>query len=117
MGRYKSDIQDSMLKQMEKVNRRSDRKSEDISLEAQLKRQAAYDKMSDEQKRAAVPYSDWYRELEKFMVDKRKVTTNRIFRSIGTKYSPDLHKFHETGASFPSIVPFIKEKSNYLGNL
>lgn len=117
MGRYKSDIQDSMLKQMEKVNRRSDRKNEDISLEAQLRREEAFNRMTDEQKRAAVPYSDWYRKLEEYMVDRKKVTTNRIFKSIGTKYSLNLRKFHESGDAFSNIIPFIEEKTSYFSNL
>lgn len=117
MGRHKADIQDSILKQMEKDNRRSDRKGEDISLAGQLKRAAEYEKMSDEQKRAATPYSDWYRKLEEFMIDKKKITTNRIFRSMVAHFSNDLHKFHESGASFSSMIPFVQEKSNYLDNL
>lgn len=121
MGRYKEDIQDSITRQMEKAARKfdrqpGDRQLGDLTLAEQLKKREKYDKMSDEQKRAATPINVWQDYLSDFMVNKKKVTTRTIFNTISTKYSNELRDFHEKGVHFNEIIPFIEEKTSYLTN-
>lgn len=116
MARNKEDIQDSLLRQMDKLSRRSERPSGDLTFEEQLKKQAAYDKMSDEQKRAATPKRIWMEKLIEYVVHIRKVCTSSEFGAIAQKNAEDINEFHVTGASFPSTISFFEEKTYQIVN-
>lgn len=116
MGRNKEDIQDRITLQMEKISKRSDRNSDTPSLAEQLAQRAKYEKLSDEQKRAATPYNIWLDHLLTFMVDKKRVTSHSRFRIIVSKFKKDIEAFHSSGIAFSGMLRFFEEKSNILLN-
>lgn len=117
MGKYKEDAQDDILRQMDKLNRRSDRKAEDLSLEAQLKILKMKEKMTPEQRRAAAPFRDWKDALHRFIVDEKKICTTKIFSTICSKYENSVKEFHTKGSPFSDTVTFFESKSIQLSNI
>lgn len=116
MGRNKEDIQDRLTLQMEKISKRAEKRPEDLTLSEQLIKREAYDKLTVEQKRAAVPYPLWRDHLYVFMVFKKKITTNTLFKTLSYKFQKEMHEFHDSGCSFSDIVAFVEEKSTLLSN-
>jgi hypothetical protein len=116
MGRDKEDIQNRLTLQMEKTNRRSDKRPDDLTLAEQLIKRAAYDKLTIEQKRAALPYTDWKSHVQEFMIHKKKITTNSLFQKMSCKYANEMHAFHDSGCSLLEIINFVEEKSGELSN-
>ena len=116
MGRNKEDIQDRLLVQMSKVNRKSDRNAGDVTLAEQLEKQRLEDLKSDAQKRAETPRNLWVVYLREFMTEKRKVCSTKMFTTIVAKFPDEIDEFHQTGAVFSGLVPFFEEKTTHLDN-
>lgn len=113
MGKTQEEAQEIVLRQMEKVARNAARKGErapdDNSLESQLKKQAEYDKLTIEQKRARAPRRIWEEALIKFVASKY-ICTNTTMKNLLSKRRDKFEEFHQAGVSFEEIIPYITEQ-------
>jgi len=116
MARNKEDIQDNLLRQMDKISKRSNRNPNNETFLTTLRKQNRFDRLSDDEKRAATPYQDWVNHLENYMVNNKNICTSKNFSSIVTKYFEKITEFHETGKPFSELIDFFEEKSSILLN-
>jgi hypothetical protein len=116
MGKYKEDAQDDILRQMDKLNRRSTRDSTDYSLSSQLKAQEKYEKLTIEQKRASTPIGIWKEHLRNYIVQEKNICTNKTFDTICVKFSSNIEEFHQSGVSFSETIQFFEKKTFYYNN-
>ncbi len=108
----REDVQDRILNQMERASRNSQdsRRPEELSLQEQLKREAAWNSLSPEEKLKRLNYTDWQRKIKDFCSEKRITITDRCWRYITTRLKPEFEKFHQEGTPLNEVTDWMKKK-------
>jgi hypothetical protein len=114
----REDVQDRILNQMERASRNSkdDRTVKSESLTEQLKRDAEWKALSQEEQLKRLSYGDWQRKVKEYLSEKRITVTDRCFQYATMRLKAEYQKFHQEGTPLNEVADWLRQKDRDLLN-
>lgn len=112
----REDVQDRILNQMDKTNRKhaGERNGNALTLKEQLEEEAAYNKLSPEEKLKRMSFYDWVRLVKKTADEKRVPLTERWMSTVSANNNKDyqiaFRKFHENGTALTEVISWLRDE-------